>query len=155
MRTSRILPDGVTAGFDAALLTEPAEVALAGAVSGLPEGSAGLPLGDLLEATASAVDAAERFFEDILVNADDASVRAARQGLLASLLESARPGSTGRRSTSRSAERGRSGLHGGGPHPSGAALRRFSGPVQAIRIPRMSARTGASSCTWSPVMVTP
>ena len=66
-----------------------ASAALAEAVAGLPAGSAGLPLGDLLEAAAPAVAAAERFFEDILVNAEDESVRAARQGLLASLLAAA------------------------------------------------------------------
>ena len=36
--------------------------------------------------------AAERFFEDILVNAEDESVRAARQGLLATLLAAAPAG---------------------------------------------------------------
>ena len=92
VRTSRILPDGVAAGYDAARLSEPAEVALAEAVAGLPAGSAGLPLGDLLEAAAPAVAAAERFFEDILVNAEDESVRAARQGLLATLLAAAPAG---------------------------------------------------------------
>jgi glycyl-tRNA synthetase len=40
----------------------------------------------LLDRTADVVAAADRFFTDILVNAEDPAVRASRQGLLASVL---------------------------------------------------------------------
>ncbi len=86
VRVSRILPAEATAGYDAALLTEDAEVALREAFEAVPAGTAGQPVESILGATTGVVEAAERFFTDILVNAEDDAVRAARQGLLASLL---------------------------------------------------------------------
>ena len=89
VRISRILPDGVAAGYDATLLTEPAEVALREAIEALPAGTAGETIDVVLDRTEPVVAAAARFFDDILVNAEDPSVRAARQGLLASVSSSA------------------------------------------------------------------
>ncbi|WP_345584380.1 glycine--tRNA ligase [Tessaracoccus lubricantis] len=86
VRIARILPDGVAADYDAARLTEPAEVALREAVEAVPAGTADQPIGEVLSRTAPVVAAAARFFDDILVNAEDADVRAARQGLLGSVL---------------------------------------------------------------------
>lgn len=86
VRIQRILPDDAPASYDAALLTEPAEVALREQLEALPDGLPDAPLAELVQQTEGLVDAAQRFFDDILVNADDASVRASRQGLLASVL---------------------------------------------------------------------
>ena len=49
-------------------------------------------LADVVELTDPPVAAAEEFFEEILVNAEDPAIRAARQGLLASLLHAAPAG---------------------------------------------------------------
>ena len=88
MRISRILPDGVAPSFDAAKLSEPAELALAERVGALGVGVAELPIAALLDETEPVVAQAATFFHDILVNAEDADVRAARQGLLATFLAS-------------------------------------------------------------------
>ncbi len=71
---------------DMTKLTEPAEVSLRDAVASVPAGTADGSVAGLLDATAPVVGAAARFFDDILVNAEDPEVRAARQGLLASVL---------------------------------------------------------------------
>ncbi|MBB1483855.1 glycine--tRNA ligase [Tessaracoccus sp. MC1865] len=86
VRITRILPDGVAAGYDAARLTEPAEVALKEAVEAVGAGIAEQPIAEVVTHTAPVVRAAGTFFDDILVNAEDLAVRAARQGLLASVL---------------------------------------------------------------------
>ncbi|WP_220489419.1 glycine--tRNA ligase [Tessaracoccus sp. MC1679] len=86
VRIGRILPAGTEAGYDAALLTEPAEVELRTAVEAVPAGTADASIPALLDRTADVVAAADRFFTDILVNAEDPAVRASRQGLLASVL---------------------------------------------------------------------
>ena len=87
VRITRILPDGVAPELVKAKLTEPAEVTLHDAVSeaidGAPEAQS---LATVLDRTAPVVTAAATFFDEILVNADDAEVRAARQSLLASVL---------------------------------------------------------------------
>ena len=88
VRISRILPDGVAPSFDAAKLSEPAELALAERVGALGVGVAELPIAALLDETEPVVAQAATFFHDILVNAEDADVRAARQGLLATFLAS-------------------------------------------------------------------
>ena len=88
----RILPpealpqEGVPVAVDASKLTEPAEMSLRDAVVGVPAGTADGDVAGLLDATAPVVAAAARFFDNILVNAEDPAVRAARQGLLASVL---------------------------------------------------------------------
>ncbi|MBB1508635.1 glycine--tRNA ligase [Tessaracoccus sp. MC1756] len=86
VRIARILPDGVAAGYDEASLTEPAEVALKEAVEAVQTGIADQPIAHVVTHTAPVVRAAVTFFDDILVNAEDPAVRAARQGLLASVL---------------------------------------------------------------------
>ena len=87
VRITRILPDAVAAGYDGAKLTEPAEVELKAALEAAPADLARQPLGGVLDGTQDVVAKAARFFDDILVNAEDPSVRASRQGLLASVLE--------------------------------------------------------------------
>ena len=87
VRISRILPDGVTAALKTDQLSEPAEIALHDAVFDAVDGSPEeqhLPA--VLDRTEGVVAAASTFFDDILVNAEDQAVRAARQGLLASVL---------------------------------------------------------------------
>ncbi len=92
MRIGRILPAGTEACYDAALLTEPAEVELRTAVEAVPDGTADASIPALLDRTADVVAAADRFFTDILVNAEEPAVRASRQGLLASVLSLAPAG---------------------------------------------------------------
>jgi len=92
VRIDRILPAGTAVGYDAALLTEPAEAELRAAVEAVAAGSADESIPALLDATGDVVAAADRFFTDILVNAEDQAVRAARQGLLASVLSLAPSG---------------------------------------------------------------
>jgi glycyl-tRNA synthetase beta chain len=71
------------------VLTEPAEKALANAIAaGAPTIRAALERGDYREAFASVASlqpAVAKFFDDVLVMADDERVRAARLGLVASL----------------------------------------------------------------------
>ena len=86
VRIGRILPAGTEAAYVAALLTEPAEVELRTAVEAVPDGSAEQAMPEVLTRTEGVVVAADRFFTDILVNAEDPAVRQARQGLLASIL---------------------------------------------------------------------
>ncbi|CAL8977032.1 hypothetical protein TESS_TESS_01240 [Tessaracoccus sp. O5.2] len=93
VRISRILPAGVTPSFDMQRLSEPAEVALHDAVFAAVDGSPeAQSIPAVLERTAPVVAAAATFFDDILVNAEDQAVRAARQGLLASVLSLAPSG---------------------------------------------------------------
>jgi glycyl-tRNA synthetase beta chain len=74
---------------DAALLTEPAEVALASALeSHAPEirtAAARGDYGDAFSGIASLRPAVEKFFDDVLVMTEDERIRAARLGLVASL----------------------------------------------------------------------
>ncbi|HLS15051.1 MAG TPA: glycine--tRNA ligase [Beutenbergiaceae bacterium] len=83
-RISRILPEGTPADPQAAVLSEPAEVALRAELAALaPEES-------LVRFTAGSralVRAVDRFFTDILVMAPEEDIRAARLGLLAAVLE--------------------------------------------------------------------
>ena len=92
VRISRILPPKVKPSYDRAKLSEPAELALADAIEAMPSDVASRSLADVVELTDPPVAAAEEFFEEILVNAEDPSIRAARQGLLASLLHAAPAG---------------------------------------------------------------
>ncbi|MEV6493670.1 glycine--tRNA ligase subunit beta, partial [Actinoplanes sp. NPDC051633] len=83
-RARRIVPPGVPAAIDRALLTEPAEIALIAALTEMP------PVGDwdlsALTATSGPIVAAvHRFFEEVLVMADDPALRAARLGLAATV----------------------------------------------------------------------
>ncbi len=92
VRISRILPGKVKPTYDRSKLTEPAELALADAIEKMPADTASRSMADVVELTDPPVAAAEEFFEEILVNAEDPAVRAARQGLLASLLAAAPAG---------------------------------------------------------------
>ena len=83
VRIARIVPAGTGSDYDPGVLTEPAEIALHEAVTGLR------PLSDLPSFATDArflVEPITRFFDDILVMADDEGLRAARLGLLASVL---------------------------------------------------------------------
>ena len=91
-RVSNILKkvDGVVeARVDAALLCEPAELALAqGLAQVQTQADAAFARGDLtasLQALAALKAPVDAFFESVMVNADDAALRANRLGLLAQL----------------------------------------------------------------------
>lgn len=86
VRITRIVPADTTPGFDAALLTEPAEAALAQAVEATPQSS---DLRALASGHAGLVAPIATFFDDILVMADDPALKAARLGLLATILAKA------------------------------------------------------------------
>ncbi|GAA0579637.1 glycine--tRNA ligase [Paractinoplanes ferrugineus] len=83
-RCRRIVPDDVAAGYDPALLKEPAEVALHEALAGVRRPAEP----DLFEFTGAVSRLAgplSTFFDDVFVMADDPAVRAARLGLLATV----------------------------------------------------------------------
>jgi len=91
-RVSNILKkvDGVVeAQVDAALLRESAELALAQGLAAVqPQAEAAFARGDLtasLQALAALKAPVDAFFESVMVNADDAALRANRLGLLAQL----------------------------------------------------------------------
>jgi glycyl-tRNA synthetase len=67
-------------------LTEAAELDLAAALDAVEGDTAAQPVEVILGRTEHVVAAAARFFDEILVNAEDESVRTARQGLLAEIL---------------------------------------------------------------------
>jgi glycyl-tRNA synthetase len=81
-RARRIVPAGTPARYDAAVLKEPAEVALHEAVSRV--GPATDLIGFAREA-APLVGPVHRFFDEVFVMADDPALRAARLGLLATV----------------------------------------------------------------------
>jgi len=80
---------GETAKVDAALLKEPAEVALNVALAGVkPQADAAFERGDYaasLQALAALKGPVDDFFDRVMVNVDDAALRANRLGLLATL----------------------------------------------------------------------
>lgn len=84
-RIARIVPAGTSPSYDPALLTEPAEQRLIEAVQALGDRS-GDRVVDFADAAGSWVEAVNAFFDDVLVMADDAQVRQARLGLLATVL---------------------------------------------------------------------
>jgi glycyl-tRNA synthetase beta chain len=79
----------VEARVDAALLRESAELALAQGLAAVqPQADAAFARGDLtasLQALAALKAPVDAFFESVMVNADDAALRANRLGLLAQL----------------------------------------------------------------------
>lgn len=83
VRITRILPTDAPTSYDGAVLREPAETALVAAVEAA---SPAATIAQALESSPEVTAAATRFFDDILVNAEDPALRAARQGLLASVL---------------------------------------------------------------------
>ncbi|MFK4086911.1 glycine--tRNA ligase [Kribbella sp. NPDC020789] len=88
-RARRIVPEGTAPTYDAAKLTEPAEVVLHEAVQKV--GQAPTTLRDFVPAASLLVDPVTTFFEEILVMAEDPEVRAARLGLLATITTLATP----------------------------------------------------------------
>ncbi|MDT3737743.1 MAG: glycine--tRNA ligase subunit beta [Denitratisoma sp.] len=80
---------GDTAKVDASLLKEPAEVALNAALASIkPQADAAFEHGDYaasLQALAALKGPVDAFFDRVMVNVDDAALRANRLGLLASL----------------------------------------------------------------------
>ncbi|GAB1412994.1 hypothetical protein MASR1M97_17300 [Candidatus Desulfobacillus denitrificans] len=84
----KVSPGG-TAPVDAALLKEPAEVALNAALAETrPKADAAFAHGDYaasLQALAALKDPVDAFFDRVMVNAEDAVLRANRLGLLAAL----------------------------------------------------------------------
>lgn len=89
VRITRIVPADTSPSFDAALLTEPAEAALAQAVEATPQSD---DLYALARGHASLVAPIATFFDDILVMADDPALKAARLGLLATIVAKAPAG---------------------------------------------------------------
>ncbi|MBK8437535.1 MAG: glycine--tRNA ligase [Austwickia sp.] len=93
VRIGRIVPAGTPAGYDASLLTQPAETALMAAVSAaVSEGGPAEGVAGYLPGAHGLAAAVNRFFDDILVMDPDPQVRAARLGLLASVLVGAPAG---------------------------------------------------------------
>ncbi|SNV18828.1 Glycine--tRNA ligase alpha subunit [Dermatophilus congolensis] len=95
VRIVRIIPAGTNAGIDHDHLNEPAEKALANEVQSLQSAGhcpASSSLTDFVHSAGTLVTTAATFFDDILVMAQDPAVKAARLGLLASVLDLAPEG---------------------------------------------------------------
>jgi glycyl-tRNA synthetase len=90
-RITRIVPQGSPAAYDPQVLREEAERDLSVAVEAIPDLS-GASLPDWAEAAVPAVPALERFFDEVLVMAEDPAVRAARLGLLQTFVDRAPKG---------------------------------------------------------------
>ncbi|WP_245558835.1 glycine--tRNA ligase [Aestuariimicrobium kwangyangense] len=89
VRIGRILPAGVAADYDESALSEPAERDLASVVGhSVGHGE----FGSFVDGSSDLVAKTQAFFDQILVMAEDPAVRAARLGLLASVLASAPAG---------------------------------------------------------------
>ncbi|MBW4720689.1 glycine--tRNA ligase [Saccharothrix obliqua] len=88
-RVRRIVPAGVVAEYDAGALVEPAELALHEVVRGLPRGVTGL--GEFVRGVDGLAGAVNRFFDEVLVMAEDPALRAARLGMLAVVRDVAAP----------------------------------------------------------------
>ncbi|WP_369077155.1 glycine--tRNA ligase [Symbioplanes lichenis] len=85
-RARRIVPEGTPATYDAAVLKEPAELALHEAVTEVATTMDLAPdLGRFTVQAAPIVAPVHRFFTDVFVMDDDPAVRAARLGLLAAV----------------------------------------------------------------------
>jgi glycyl-tRNA synthetase len=87
-RARRIVPPATAAGFDAGVLKEPAEVALAAAVATVRTELGEAPEPDLFrftEVVSRLVAPLSTFFDEVFVMAEDEQVRAARLGLLATV----------------------------------------------------------------------
>ncbi|WP_412544016.1 glycine--tRNA ligase [Longispora sp. K20-0274] len=87
-RARRIVPAGTPTAYDPALLTEPAEQLLHDTLGKVhADLTPGVDLAGLVAATTSAglPDAVDRFFDDILVMAEDPALRAARTGIVAAV----------------------------------------------------------------------
>ncbi|HZC25817.1 MAG TPA: glycine--tRNA ligase subunit beta, partial [Actinopolymorphaceae bacterium] len=99
-RVRRIVPGEVAAGYDAGALTEPEELGLHQELAKIREalgfdasrpGAVDYGLAEFADAAAGLVGPINAFFDAVLVMAEDAGVRAARLGLLASIRDLAAP----------------------------------------------------------------
>ncbi|MGZ3148102.1 glycine--tRNA ligase [Lentzea chajnantorensis] len=88
-RVRRIVPADVAPSYDAAVQAEPAEVALHKAFDGVTKDVAGLAA--FVAAAGELTGPINTFFDEVLVMAEDADVKAARLGLLASIRDFAAP----------------------------------------------------------------
>lgn len=89
LRIRRIIPEGTPALLAADRLVEEAELQLADIVAQVP---ASTSLRDFAQAGALLLEPVARFFDDTLVMVDDAALRQARLGLLASIVQRAPQG---------------------------------------------------------------
>ena len=87
-RITRIVPEGNPAAYDTAVLREDAERALHEKVAALPD-LAGGTLPEWADAATGTVAVLERFFDEVLVMAEEPELRAARLGLLQTVVERA------------------------------------------------------------------
>jgi glycyl-tRNA synthetase len=87
-RITRIVPEGHPAAYDPSLLTEPAELALHAKVAELPDLSGGT-LPEWVQVAGGVVSELTTFFDEVLVMAEDPDLRAARLGLLQTVVERA------------------------------------------------------------------
>ena len=90
-RITRIVPEGSPAAYDISLLREDAERELSVVVETIPDLSAA-SLPSWADAAVPTVPALERFFDEVLVMAEDPDVRAARLGLLQTFVDRAPKG---------------------------------------------------------------
>ncbi len=90
-RVRRIVPADTAAEYDPARLTEPAEAALHQELVKAKDAMATPALADFVLAATPLTAPINTFFDDILVMAEDAQVRAARLGLLATIRDLAAP----------------------------------------------------------------
>ncbi|XVS68124.1 glycine--tRNA ligase [Actinosynnema sp. CA-299493] len=88
-RVRRIVPADTAGEYDAQALVEPAEVALHEALADVPAGVTGLAA--FVAAANGLTGPVNRFFDEVLVMAEDADVRRARLGLLAAIRDLAAP----------------------------------------------------------------
>jgi glycyl-tRNA synthetase len=84
-RVRRIVPADTPAGYRPAVLTEPAEVALHEAVQSVRAKLGAPALAEFVPVATALTAPVNRFFDDILVMAEDPEPRAARLGLLATI----------------------------------------------------------------------
>jgi glycyl-tRNA synthetase len=87
-RIARMVPDGTPAIFDVGLLHVPSDAALLATVESLPDCSRAT-LGHWTSEVGDLGGVLERYFEDTLVMADDAALRASRLGLLQTVVDRA------------------------------------------------------------------
>jgi glycyl-tRNA synthetase len=87
-RITRLVPQGSSAAYDPQVLREDAERALHEKVATLPDLSASA-LPEWADAAGAIVPQLERFFDEVLVMADEPGLRAARLGLLQTIVDRA------------------------------------------------------------------
>ncbi|ACU34994.1 glycine--tRNA ligase [Actinosynnema pretiosum subsp. pretiosum] len=88
-RVRRIVPAGTSGGYDPSALREPAELALHEALGSVKPDGEGLAA--FVAAATPLTGPVNRFFDDVLVMAEEPELRAARLGLLATIRDLAAP----------------------------------------------------------------